>query len=73
MEDDYAAERLHPGDLKPSLAKALNTILQVSAYGDALGYGTGRHFISVQRCTSILNCGALGKAQGWKKHRVRVP
>ncbi|GAB2253614.1 hypothetical protein Droror1_Dr00006461 [Drosera rotundifolia] len=27
---DYEAEELHPGDLKPALAKALNKILQVS-------------------------------------------
>ena len=28
MEADWVQEKLHPGDLKPSLAKAINKILQ---------------------------------------------
>lgn len=30
LVSDYEGGELHPGDLKPSLAKALNKILQVS-------------------------------------------
>lgn len=28
MEEDYRKGQLHPGDLKPALAKAINKILQ---------------------------------------------
>lgn len=44
LEEDYAAEEVHPGDLKPALAKALSTILQVSpvAQGSRTGHQCNR-------------------------------
>lgn len=47
---DYEEGNLHPGDLKPSLSRAINKILQVIAFSVLIKLGKVEFDIA-QRCT----------------------